>query len=369
MIRKRVRNLVDAAGIPGFHVPSFSSRTLVYKGLLLAYQVKKFYSDLADPAIESGLALVHQRYSTNTWPTWDLAHPYRYLAHNGEINTVQGNRYWMTAREAVIRSGVWGDDIHKIFPLIAEGGSDSAMLDSALEFLVLSGRDLAHAMMMLIPEAWDRDPLMRDEKKAFYQYHQSMMEPWDGPASIACTDGTRIAGVLDRNGLRPSRYWVTKDGFVVLSSECGVLPINPEDVKYKGRLQPGRMLLIDTAEGRIIPDDEIKLYYARRQPYRQWLDENLTKLEDLPVRSASSAGDGETDRHTRQQLFGYSLEDLRILLAPMAATGIEAQGSMGNDTPIAALSDRPQLRFTYFKQIFAQVTNPPIDSIKEESVM
>jgi len=367
--RKRVELQLRNEGVHGFHVPSLSSRTLVYKGLLLAYQVKKFYPDLADPAIESGLALVHQRYSTNTWPTWDLSHPYRYLAHNGEINTVSGNHNWMRAREAVIRSGVWGDDIHKILPIVTAGGSDSAMLDNALEFLVLSGRDLAHAMMMLMPEAWDRDPLMRDEKKAFYQYHQSLMEPWDGPASIACTDGTRIAGVLDRNGLRPSRYWVTKDGFVVLSSECGVLPINPEDVKYKGRLQPGRMLLIDTAEGRIIPDDEIKSYYARRRPYRQWLLENLTKLEDLPVRNAVPGADGEIDRHTRQQLFGYTLEDLRILLAPMAATAIEAQGSMGNDTPIAALSDRPQVLFNYFKQVFAQVTNPPIDSIKEESVM
>jgi glutamate synthase (NADPH/NADH) large chain len=369
VIRKRAELQLSTEGVRGFHVASLSCRTLVYKGLLLAYQVKKFYSDLADPAIESGLALVHQRYSTNTWPTWDRAHPYRYLAHNGEINTVRGNHNWMRAREAVIRSGVWGDDIHKIMPIVTAGGSDSAMLDNALEFLVLSGRDLAHAMMMLIPEAWDHDPLMRDEKKAFYQYHQNLMEPWDGPASIACTDGTRIAGVLDRNGLRPSRYWVTKDGFVVLSSECGVLPINPEDVRYKGRLQPGRMLLIDTAEGRIIPDDEVKAYYARRQPYRQWLDENLTKLDDLPAKPATEGGDGELDRHTRQQLFGYSLEDLRILLAPMASTGIEAQGSMGNDTPIAALSDRPQLLFNYFKQIFAQVTNPPIDSIKEESVM
>ena len=369
VIRKRVELALRTENVRGFHVASLSSRTLVYKGMLLAYQVKKFYSDLADPAIESGLALVHQRYSTNTWPTWDLAHPYRYLAHNGEINTVRGNHNWMRAREAIIRSGVWGEDIHKILPIVTPDLSDSAMLDNALEFLVLSGRDLAHAMMMLIPEAWDRDPLMRDEKKAFYQYHQCLMEPWDGPASIACTDGTRIAGVLDRNGLRPSRYWVTKDGFVVLSSECGVLPINPEDVLQKGRLQPGRMLLIDTSEGRIIPDDEVKSYYARRQPYRRWLSENLTRLEDLPARSEVAGIDGEVDRHTRQQLFGYALEDLRILLAPMAATSTEAQGSMGNDTPIAALSDRPQLLFNYFKQVFAQVTNPPIDSIREESVM
>jgi len=369
VVRKRVENALRGEGIRGFHVPSLSSRTLVYKGLLLAYQVKKFYPDLADPAIESGLALVHQRYSTNTWPTWNLAHPYRYLCHNGEINTVRGNHNWMRAREAVIRSGIWGDDIEKLFPLVTAGGSDSAMLDNALEFLVLSGRDVAHAMMMLIPEAWDRDPLMRDEKKAFYEYHQCLMEPWDGPASICFSDGTRIGAVLDRNGLRPSRYWVTKDGFVVLSSECGVLPINPEDVKYKGRLQPGRMLLIDTGEGRIIPDEELKSYYARRRPYRDWLRENMTKLGDLPARAARPERDAETDRLTRQKLFGYSLEDLRILLAPMAANGVEADGSMGNDTPIAALSDRPQLLFNYFKQIFAQVTNPSIDSIREDSVM
>ncbi|HTO52127.1 MAG TPA: glutamate synthase large subunit [Myxococcota bacterium] len=368
VVRKRAENELRAAGVKGFHVPSLSSRTLVYKGLLLAYQVKRFYPDLADPAIESGLALVHQRYSTNTWPTWNLAHPYRYLCHNGEINTVRGNHNWMRAREAVIRSGVWGDDIEKLFPLVTPGGSDSAMLDNALEFLVLSGRDLAQAMMMLIPEAWDRDPLMRDEKKAFYEYHQCLMEPWDGPASICFSDGTRIGAVLDRNGLRPSRYWVTKDGFVVLSSECGVLPINPEDVRYKGRLQPGRMLLIDTSEGRIIPDEELKSFYARRRPYREWLRANLVKLGDLEPRAAV-ARDGESDRLTRQKLFGYSLEDLRILLAPMAANGTEADGSMGNDTPIAALSERPQILFNYFKQIFAQVTNPSIDSIREDSVM
>jgi glutamate synthase (NADPH/NADH) large chain len=369
VIRKVVENTLRAEGVRSFHVPSLSSRTLVYKGLLLAYQVKKFYPDLADPAIESGLALVHQRYSTNTWPTWNLAHPYRYLCHNGEINTVRGNHNWMRAREAVIRSGVWGDDLEKLFPIVTTGGSDSAMLDNVLEFLVLSGRDLAHAMMMLIPEAWDRDPLMRDEKKALYEYHQCLMEPWDGPASICFSDGTRIGAVLDRNGLRPSRYWVTKDGFVVLSSECGVLPINPEDVKYKGRLQPGRMLLIDTGEGRIIPDEELKAYYARRRPYREWLRANLVKLGDLAVRRSHPERDAETDRLTRQKLFGYTIEDLRILLSPMAASGVEADGSMGNDTPIAALSERAQPLFNYFKQIFAQVTNPSIDSIREDSVM
>jgi len=369
VIRKRVERELRAAGVRGFHVPSLSSRTLVYKGLLLAYQVKKFYPDLADPAIESGLAIVHQRYSTNTWPTWDRAHPYRYLCHNGEINTVRGNHNWVKAREAVIRSGVWGDDLPKILPLVNPDTSDSGMVDNVLEFLVLSGRDLPHAMMMLIPEAWDRDPLMRDEKKAFYEYHQCLMEPWDGPASMCFSDGTRIGAVLDRNGLRPSRYWVTKDGFVVLSSECGVLPINPEDVKYKGRLQPGRMLLIDTGEGRIIPDEELKAFYARRRPYREWLRTNLVKLGDLAARKVTPERDAETDRLTRQKLFGYSVEDLRILLAPMAANGTEADGSMGNDTPIAALSERPQLLFNYFKQIFAQVTNPSIDSIREDSVM
>jgi len=369
VIRKVVENTLRAEGVRGFHVPSLSSRTLVYKGLLLAYQVKKFYPDLADPAIESGLALVHQRYSTNTWPTWNLAHPYRYLCHNGEINTVRGNHNWMRAREAVIRSGVWGDDLEKLFPIVTTGGSDSAMLDNALEFLVLSGRDIAQAMMMLIPEAWDRDPLMRDEKKAFYEYHQCLMEPWDGPASICFSDGTRIGATLDRNGLRPSRYWVTKDGFVVLSSECGVLPINPEDVKYKGRLQPGRMLLIDTSEGRIIPDEELKSFYARRRPYREWLRANLVKLGDLAARSPRPERDAEADRVTRQKLFGYTIEDLRILLAPMAASGVEADGSMGNDTPIAPLSERAQPLFNYFKQIFAQVTNPSIDSIREDSVM
>ena len=369
VIRKRVENALREDGVRGFHVPSLSSRTLVYKGLLLAYQVKKFYPDLADPAVESGLALVHQRYSTNTWPTWERAHPYRYLCHNGEINTVQGNFNWMRAREAVIRSGVWGDDLPKILPLVDDSSSDSGKVDNVLEFLVLSGRDIAHAMMMLIPEAWDRDPLMRDEKKAFYEYHQCLMEPWDGPASMAFSDGIRIGAVLDRNGLRPSRYWVTKDGFVVLSSECGVLPINPEDVRYKGRLQPGRMLLIDTSEGRIIPDEELKAYYARRRPYREWLRANLVKLGDLAARSPATERDGESDRLTRQKLFGYTLEDLRILLSPMAATGGEADGSMGNDTPIAALSERPQILFNYFKQVFAQVTNPSIDSIREDSVM
>jgi glutamate synthase domain-containing protein 2/glutamate synthase domain-containing protein 1/glutamate synthase domain-containing protein 3 len=369
LIRKIIERAVHQEGIAGFHIASFSARTLVYKGLLLAYQVKKFYPDLADPSMVTSLALVHQRYSTNTWPTWDLAQPFRYLCHNGEINTVRGNHNWMRARQAVMQSGVWGRDIERLFPLITSGASDSAQIDNALEFLVLSGRSLPHAMMMLIPEAWDRDPLMPSDKRAFYRYHQCLMEPWDGPASIAFTDGKLVGAVLDRNGLRPSRYWVTKDGFVVLASESGVLPIDPGAVAVKGRLQPGRMLLIDTEQGRIIPDEEIKSEYANRKPYAKWLAQNLSTIGDLPPAGPRSIVDGETSRFVRQQMFGYTLEDLRILLAPMIAGGSEATGSMGNDTPIAALSERPQLLFNYFKQVFAQVTNPAIDSIREESVM
>ncbi|MFQ5514547.1 MAG: glutamate synthase large subunit [Myxococcota bacterium] len=369
VIRKRVeRRLRDGDG-RSCYIASLSARTLVYKGLLLAYQIKEFYPDLTDPSMTTALALVHQRYSTNTWPTWDLAQPFRTLCHNGEINTIRGNHNWMRAREAVMESRIWGDDLQKVFPIITPHFSDSAQIGNALEFLLLSGRDLAHAMMMLIPEAWDRDPLMPEDKRAFYRYHQCLIEPWDGPASIAFTDGTRVGGVLDRNGLRPSRYWVTKDGFVVLSSESGVLPIDPEDVEYKGRLQPGRMLLIDTEERRIIPDEELKAEYSTRRPYRRWVEENLITLEQLAGAAGIGPGDGESDLRTRQRLFGYTLEDLRILMAPMIASGSEAVGSMGNDTPIAALSDRSQLLFNYFKQVFAQVTNPAIDSIREESVM
>ncbi len=369
VIRKRIEHSLYPDIGPPFYVLSFSCRTLAYKGLLLAYQIKQFYPDLADPALETAIAVVHQRYSTNTWPTWDLAQPFRYLCHNGEINTIRGNHSWIRARQSIMESELWGDDLEKIFPVIKAGASDSAQIDNALEFLVLSGRSLPHAMMMLIPEAWDRDPLMPADKKAFYRYHQCLMEPWDGPASMAFTDGRHVGGVLDRNGLRPSRYWVIDDNFVVLASETGVLPIDPEAVTYKGRLQPGRMLLIDTEEGRIIPDEEIKHDYANRQPYVRWVADNLIKLDDLPERGERPVEDGETDRLKRQQMFGYTLEDLRILMAPMISTGIEATGSMGNDTPIAALSDQPQSLFNYFKQVFAQVTNPAIDSTREDSVM
>jgi glutamate synthase domain-containing protein 2/glutamate synthase domain-containing protein 1/glutamate synthase domain-containing protein 3 len=366
VIRKRIQRSI---GPELLYVLSFSCRTIVYKGLLLAYQIKEFYPDLADPAMETAIAVVHQRYSTNTWPTWDLAQPFRYLCHNGEINTIRGNHNWIRARQSVMESELWGDDLKKIFPIIRPDASDSLQIDNALEFLVLSGRSLPHAMMMLIPEAWDRDPLMPADKRAFYRYHQCLMEPWDGPASMAFSDGRHVGGVLDRNGLRPSRYWVTKENFAVLSSETGVLPIDPESVTYKGRLQPGRMLLIDTEEGRIIPDEELKHDYANRQPYTKWVSDNLIKLDQLSQRSERLTGDGETDRLTRQRMFSYTLEDLRILIAPMISTAMEATGSMGNDTPIAALSDQPQLLFNYFNQVFAQVTNPAIDSTREDSVM
>ena len=351
-----------------FYACSFSARTIVYKGLLLGTQIEPFYRDLSDERFVSALALVHQRYSTNTWPTWDLAQPFRTLCHNGEINTLRGNGNWMIAREAIMRSELFGDDLKKVFPIIREGASDSNQLDNALEFLMLAGRSLPHAMMMLIPEAWDTDPLIAEEKKAFYEYNACMQEPWDGPASIPMTDGTRIGAVLDRNGLRPSRYYVTKDGLVIMASECGVLPVDPANVAYKGRLQPGRMFLVDTEQGRIIDDEELKSEHASRHPYGQWLAENRLTLDDLPETTPTYAPDPST-RRTRQRLFGYTLEDSRILLAPMVTNGREADGSMGNDTPLACLSEHPSLLFAYFKQIFAQVTNPAIDSVREQLVM
>jgi glutamate synthase domain-containing protein 2/glutamate synthase domain-containing protein 3/glutamate synthase domain-containing protein 1 len=367
VIRKRTENELRARGMGEFHIVSCSSRTLCYKGLLLAHQTKVFYPDLADPTLTTAIAVVHQRYSTNTWPTWDLAQPFRMLCHNGEINTVRGNLNWMHAREGVIKSELFGEDLRRALPILVEGGSDSAIFDSALEFLMLSGRTLPHAMMMLIPEAWEKDRLMPDEKRAFYEYHAALMEPWDGPASMAFTDGTRVGAVLDRNGLRPSRYWVTKDGLVVMASETGVLPIDPEDVAIKGRLQPGRMFLIDTEQGRIINDEELKADHASRHPYRLWLDQNMVRLDQLPDQEPIPSD--VKSRFTRQLLFDYSLEDRRILLAPMVTSGMEAMGSMGNDAPLACLSSRPSLLYLYFKQMFAQVTNPAIDSTREDLVM
>jgi glutamate synthase domain-containing protein 2/glutamate synthase domain-containing protein 1/glutamate synthase domain-containing protein 3 len=370
VIRKRHERAIadsDLSQKQYCYIPTLSSRVIVYKGLLLADQVESFYADLADPRFVTALALVHQRYSTNTFPTWDLAHPFRYLAHNGEINTLRGNINWMHARESMFASEKYGDDLRKICPVCIAGASDSAVFDNALELLVLTGRSLPQAMSMLIPEPWQNHESMPDALKAYYEYQSCLLEPWDGPASIAFTDGTLIGAVLDRNGLRPSRYWVTKGGLVVMASEAGVLAIPPEEVEMKGRLRPGRMFLVDTAQGRIIADDEIKQSLASRRPYRRWLDDNMVKLEDLPP-AAEVNGHLEEPLLSLQRAFGYTLEDLRILMAPMATDGQEAVGSMGNDTPLAVLSDRPQLLFNYFKQLFAQVTNPPLDAIREEII-
>ncbi|MDQ0315164.1 glutamate synthase (NADPH/NADH) large chain [Amorphus orientalis] len=351
-----------------FYVVSLSSRTIVYKGMFLAHQLGTYYNDLTDPRFETALALVHQRFSTNTFPSWRLAHPYRMVAHNGEINTLRGNVNWMAARQASAESELYGSDISKLWPISYEGQSDTACFDNALEFLVQGGYSLAHAVMMLIPEAWAGNPLMDDDRKAFYEYHAALMEPWDGPAAVAFTDGRQIGATLDRNGLRPARYVVTEDGLVVMASEVGVLPIPEEKIVSKWRLQPGRMLLIDTEEGRIISDEEVKKQLAAANPYRKWLDRTQMVLEDLvPVRGRTpNTNESLLDR---QQAFGYTQEDLKFLLAPMATVGQEAIGSMGTDTPLSVLSDRPKLLYTYFKQNFAQVTNPPIDPIREELVM
>ena len=349
------------------YAPSLSSRVVIYKGLLLADQVERFYADLADERFVSALALVHQRYSTNTFPTWDLAHPFRYLAHNGEINTLRGNINWMHARESMFASEKYGADLKKICPVCIAGASDSAVFDNALELLVLTGRSLPEAMSMLIPEPWQNHESMSDGLKAYYEYQSCLLEPWDGPASMAFTDGTLIGAVLDRNGLRPSRYWVTKGGLVVMASEAGVLNIPPEEVESEGRLRPGRMFLVDTAQGRIIADAEIKQSLASRKPYRQWLQQGMQRLDELPP-LADVNGHLEEPLLKLQRTFGYTLEDLRILLAPMATDGQEAVGSMGNDTPLAVLSNRPQLLYNYFKQLFAQVTNPPLDAIREEII-
>ena len=373
ILRKRFETAVAAEDeeLPNrgmFSVPSLSSRTVVYKGLLLAPQIAKFYIELSDPDVMSALCLVHQRFSTNTFPTWQLAHPFHYVAHNGEINTVRGNVNWMHARQTILESPLFGDELKKVFPVIQPNGSDSACFDNALELLVQSGRSLPHAMAMLIPEAWDGNPHMDDKKRAFYEYHCSLMEPWDGPAAIAFTDGRVIGATLDRNGLRPARYLVTHDDMVVLSSETGVLPVKPENVKKKGRLQPGKMFLIDMEQGRIVSDKEIKEQLASRRPYADWLKEYQVTLDKLPEPSRVHGSDPATIT-ARQRAFGYTDEDVRMLMTPMAANGEEPIGSMGIDTPLACLSDKPQPLFNYFKQLFAQVTNPPIDPIREEMVM
>ncbi len=371
VIRRRAENAIRYAGLAGgdfFYIPSMSHKTIIYKGMLTAPQVATFYPDLADPLVASAIAVVHSRFSTNTFPSWGRAHPFRYLIHNGEINTLRGNENWMHARQSMLASELFGGDLKKIFPIIQEDGSDSAKFDNVLEFLALSGRSLPHAMMMMIPEPWENHESMDQTKRDFYEFHSSLMEPWDGPASIAFTDGTVVGAVLDRNGLRPSRYYVTKDDLVIMASEVGVLDVPPERVLEKRRLQPGRMFLVDTNEGRIISDDEIKHEIASLHPYGEWLKSNLVHFDSL----ASVAEKQPTANHqtTLQHLqaFGYSFEDLRVNLGPMAQNSIQPVGSMGTDTPLAVLSDKPQLLYNYFKELFAQVTNPPIDPIREELI-
>ncbi len=373
VIRKRAANEIRFAGVKGgdyFYIPSLSYKTIVYKGMLTTWQLEDYYPDLKDQDMESAIGLVHSRFSTNTFPSWDRSHPYRYVIHNGEINTLRGNTNWMHAREAILETDLFGEDLKKIYPVIAPEGSDSANFDNCVEFLTLTGRPIEHAVMMMIPEPWSNHESMDEKRKAFYEYHSCLMEPWDGPASIAFTDGHKVGAVLDRNGLRPSRYYVTKDDLVIMGSEVGVLEVPAENVLYKGRLQPGRMFLIDTDEGRIVEDEEIKSKLADEHPYGKWLEDNIVSLSDL-VGSKNSESQETLDPDAvleRQRAFGYTFEDLRILLGPMATNAVEPLGSMGKDTPVAVLSSKSKLLYDYFKQLFAQVTNPAIDAIREEIV-
>jgi len=343
----------------GVYHPSLSSKTIVYKGMVTTLQLEPFFPDLSDTRFESTLALVHSRFSTNTFPSWPLAHPFRMIAHNGEINTVKGNRNWMKSRQSQLVSEALGN-IGEISPILTAGASDSASFDEVLELLYMGGRSLPHAMMMMIPEAWEKQSDIDQNRKNFYEYHSMLMEPWDGPAAVIFTDGKLVGATLDRNGLRPGRYIITDDGLVVLASEIGVANIDPSRIVRKGRLQPGRMFLADTETGRIIEDEEIKSEVAALEPWGDWLDENRIALEDLPQREHIAHTASSVNR--RQRTFGYTEEDLRVLIAPMARTGAEPLGAMGSDTPIAALSDRPRVLFDYFVQQFAQVTNPPLDS-------
>ncbi|HTB83475.1 MAG TPA: glutamate synthase large subunit [Candidatus Sulfotelmatobacter sp.] len=364
---RKIRYGGKIAGGNVFYVSSLSARTITYKGMLMSEQVEKYYADLRDPRVVTAMALVHSRFSTNTFPSWDRAHPNRFIAHNGEINTLRGNVNWMKAAQANFKSEVLGANIKKVVPVVNTDGSDSAQFDNVVELLVMAGRELPHAMMMMIPEPWENHESMDPERRAFYEFHSCLIEPWDGPASMAFTDGIRIGACLDRNGLRPSRYYILKDDVVIMASEAGVLPVEPERVLQKGRLQPGRMFLVDTREGRIIADEELKKKYAGAHPYQKWLDENHVTLEQLPE-PAYHTDPGHRKILQEQQAFGYTFEDLRFLIGPMARDGQQPLGSMGTDTPLAVLSEKPQLLYNYFKQLFAQVTNPPIDPIREEIV-
>ena len=370
VLRKVVEHTIAGADMPElgeFYIPSLSSRTIVYKGMLLSEDLPRFYTDLVDPRMKSALAMVHARFSTNTLPKWPLAQPFRFLCHNGEINTLRGNINWMNARQSLFESELFGEDMKKLLPILTEGASDSAILDNALELLYFTGRSLPHAMMMLVPEAWEYTREMSEEKRAFYEYHSCLIEPWDGPAVLPFTDGRYIGAILDRNGLRPSRFTVTKDGLVILASETGVLNTDPADVVSKGRLQPGKMFLVDLEEHRIIEDEEIKQTLATRRPYIEWLRDHAVRMQDLPDYGRPARYAPE-ELHVREKMFGYTLEDERLLMKPMGLHGKEALGSMGDDTPLAVLSDKSRLLYDYFRQLFAQVTNPPLDAIREEMV-
>ncbi|MBN1113789.1 MAG: glutamate synthase subunit alpha, partial [Oligoflexia bacterium] len=371
VLRKNSSRKIRRTGMLGgeyYYACSMSMRVIVYKGMLTAMQIPEFYPELNDPLMKSAIVLVHARFSTNTFPSWERSHPYRYIIHNGEINTLRGNVNWFQAREKLFKSGKLGDDLNKVIPVLDDMGSDSAILDNCLEFLVMSGRPIEQAMMMMIPEPWQADHGMDEGKRAFYEFHSCLMEPWDGPAAVGFTDGVKVGAILDRNGLRPGRYYVTKDDLVVLASEVGVLDIPEEKIIKKGRLRPGKMFLVDTAEQRIVSDWEIKSNLAKEKPYSQWLKENVVKLNDQPEPNIPDKRDRELILRD-QKIFGYTLEDLQMILAPMALNGAEPVGSMGNDIPLAVLSDKSCLLYDYFKQLFAQVTNPPVDSIREEIVM
>lgn len=376
VIRKEIETLVRNSQLKQksfFYITNISSRTIIYKGLLMPGQVENFFIDLKNPEIKSALCLFHSRYSTNTFPTWDLAQPFRFLAHNGEINTLRGNMNWMKAREGLLKSDLLGADIEKLKPIIVPGGSDSAAIDNALELLLLSGRSLPHSMMMLIPGAWEKNNLIDEALKDFYKFHACFMEPWDGPAAMAFTDGSSIGALLDRNGLRPARYLVTKDDKVLMASELGVLDVDPKSISYSGRLEPGKIFFIDTKEGRIVNDDEVKKTMSERKPYKKWISENLVDLDKLTPACSEESEDSKRGEQNALLIdlmaFGYTREDLKIIIKPMAETGKEPIGSMGNDTPLSVLSKQPQNLYSYFKQLFAQVTNPPIDPIREECVM
>src|SRR5512143_670735 len=371
VIRRLVEKKVSRSAIPGrthFYVPSLSYKTIVYKGMLNAPQLREFYRDLHDPSLTSAIGMVHSRFSTNTFPSWSRAHPYHYISHHAEINTLRGNVNWMHARQSMMRSSLFGADLQKILTVIDTEGSDSAMFDNVLELLTLAGRELPHAMMMMVPEPWNRHESMSAAKKAFYEFHSCLMEPWDGPASIAFTDGVRVGALLDRNGLRPSRYYVTKDDLVVMASEVGVLDLPPERIVRKGRLQPGRIFYVDTSEGRIVSDDDLKERIAKQHPYREWLERYSVHMRHLGKPVKVHEPDHETVLR-RQEVFGYTAEDVKMIITPMATDGTEPIGSMGTDTPLAVLSEKPQPLFAYFKQLFAQVTNPPVDAIREEIIM